>query len=60
MRVHAERFTSIERHTPRSKKGRVCEDDDCETQLSIYNEQSFCSFHGVITVARMRGKVLDD
>ncbi|MBT5138654.1 MAG: hypothetical protein HOM37_06345 [Acidimicrobiaceae bacterium] len=60
MRVHAERFTSIERHTPRSKKGRVCEDDDCETQLSIYNEQSFCSFHGVMVVARMRGKVLED
>ncbi|MDG1409543.1 MAG: hypothetical protein P8L46_10375 [Acidimicrobiales bacterium] len=60
MRVHAERFTSIERHTPRSEKGRVCEDDDCETQLSIYNEQSFCSFHGVMVVARMRGKVLED
>jgi len=60
MRDHAERFTSIERHTPRNDEGRVCEDPDCETQLSIYNEQDFCSFHAVMVVARMRGKVLDD
>jgi hypothetical protein len=60
MRVHAERFTSIERHTPRNAGGRVCEEPDCETRLSVYNEQDFCSLHAVMVVPRMRGKVLDD
>lgn len=60
MPVHAERFTSIERHTPLNDGGRVCEELDCETQLSIYNEQNFCSLHAVMVVPRMRGKVLDD
>ena len=40
MPVHAERFTSIERHTPLNDGGRVCEELDCETQLSIYNEST--------------------
>ena len=60
MRVQAERFTSIERNLPLSAGGRVCGEPDCVTQLSVYNEQEFCSLHAVMVVPRMRGKVLDD
>jgi hypothetical protein len=59
MRVQGERFTSIERNLPRSAGGRVCGEDGCPTQLSVYNEQDFCSLHALMVVPRMRGKVLD-
>ncbi|NIR39031.1 MAG: hypothetical protein GWN79_17245 [Actinobacteria bacterium] len=60
MRVHGERFTSLERRTPRSAGGRVCGETGCETRLSVYNDQDFCSLHAPMVVPRMRGKVLDD
>ncbi len=60
MRVQAERFTSIERHLPRSTEGRVCAESGCDTQLSVYNELDHCSLHAPMVVPRMRGKVLDD
>jgi hypothetical protein len=60
MRVQGERFTSIERNLPRSAIDRVCGEFDCITQLSVYNEQEFCSLHAPMVVPRMRGKVLDD
>jgi hypothetical protein len=60
MRVQGERFTSIERNLPRSSNGRVCGEPDCNTRLSVYNEQEYCSLHAPMVVPRMRGKVLDD
>ncbi len=60
MRVQGDRFTSIERNLPRSSSGRVCAESGCETRLSVYNDQEFCSLHAPMVVPRMRGKVLDD
>ncbi len=60
MPVHAEPFISADGKTSRNAEGRVCQDPDCETRLSVYNEQEFCSLHAVMVVPRMRGKVLDD
>lgn len=60
MRVIGEKFTSIERNLPVSEEGRICLDPDCETQLSRYNDQEFCSLHAPMVVPRMRGKVLND
>ena len=60
MRVIGEKFTSIERNLAVSEEGRVCLEPDCETQLSRYNDQSFCLLHAPMVVPRMRGKVLDE
>lgn len=60
MRVQGERFTSIEPSTEVGAPGRVCGEVGCETRLSIYNDQDFCSLHAPMVVPRMRGKVLDD
>jgi hypothetical protein len=60
MRVQGERFTSVERHAPRSMTGRVCAEPECETRLSVYNDLQHCSLHAPMVVPRMRGKVLDD
>ncbi|MGI8794593.1 MAG: hypothetical protein ACR2H3_15700 [Acidimicrobiales bacterium] len=38
------------------KRGRVCEEDDCRTILSMYNNGSFCSLHQPMEVPRTRGK----
>ena len=37
---------------------RVCNEENCATVLSIYNELSFCSLHQPMIIPRMRGKVL--
>lgn len=60
MRVQGEHFTSIERNLPRSAIDRVCGEFGCITQLSVYNEQEFCSLHAPMVVPRMRGKVYDE
>jgi hypothetical protein len=36
---------------------RVCDEPDCETRLSRYNEFEFCALHQPMVVPRMRGKV---
>ena len=38
---------------------RVCQEPDCETVLSRYNELDYCALHQPMVVPRMRGKVLD-
>ncbi len=35
--------------------GRVCEQPDCETQLSVYNKQKFCYQHRPRKRPRVRG-----
>jgi hypothetical protein len=52
------RITSVERGVRRSKKGRVCREDGCETALSVYNDTSWCSLHAPMIVPRTRGKKL--
>ncbi len=37
---------------------RICDDPDCSTVLSRYNDQAGCSLHAPMVVPRMRGKVL--
>lgn len=44
-------------------KGRVCSVDGCETKLSIYNSQRWCSTHSLGrpgTFRRVRGQVLHE
>ena len=60
MRVQAEKFTSIERYSPRAPGGRVCAEAGCSTRLSVYNDLDHCSLHAPMVVPRMRGKVYDD
>ena len=45
MRVIGEKFTSIERNLPVMSEGRVCLEPTCETHLSRYNDQEYCSLH---------------
>jgi hypothetical protein len=59
MRVIGEKFTSIERNLPVMSEGRVCLEHTCETHLSRYNDQEYCSLHAPMVVPRMRGKILD-
>lgn len=40
----------------RARPGRICQDEECETRLSIYNDGSFCSVHAPMSTPRTRGK----
>lgn len=57
--VSGHRFTSAEGTTPKASPGRVCEEDRCETRLSIYNDGSWCSLHAPMVVPRTRGRKID-
>jgi hypothetical protein len=37
-------------------RGRVCNEPECETILSMYNDTKFCAQHAPLTVPRTRGK----
>ena len=37
---------------------RVCQEPECSTVLSRYNEFDYCALHQPMVVPRMRGKVL--
>jgi len=54
--VRGERITSIEGRTRRHTAGRVCEEPDCGTRLSIYNDGTRCSLHAPMQVPRTRGR----
>ena len=54
--VPAYPIQSIERQQRRSKKGRVCDADGCETRLSQYNHGSHCSLHAPMITPRTRGR----
>ncbi len=60
MTTRREPFTGIHNGGSRSVGGRVCQEPECETRLSVYNEQDFCSLHAPMVVPRMRGRVLPD
>ncbi|HTT87446.1 MAG TPA: hypothetical protein VMF60_08775 [Acidimicrobiales bacterium] len=36
--------------------GRVCAEPGCETKLSIYNDDEYCSLHMSPSTPRLRGK----
>lgn len=54
--VPAYPIQSIERQQRRSKKGRVCDADGCETRLSQYNHGQHCSLHAPMVTPRTRGR----
>ena len=49
-------FTGHGRPSRTFGRGRVCEEDGCETRLSMYNEGRFCFQHEPQATPRMRGK----
>ena len=38
------------------RNGRICAEPGCETKLSIYNDDEFCSLHVSPSTPRLRGK----
>ena len=41
--------------SPQYQSGRVCENDECGTKLSIYNSNNFCNTHVPTKFPRVRG-----
>jgi hypothetical protein len=54
--IGASSFTGTGRPSRTFPRGRVCDEDGCETRLSIYNEGRYCSRHEPQATPRMRGK----
>lgn len=54
--IRAFPIQSIERQQRRSKNGRVCKEDGCETRLSMYNHGNHCSLHAPMVTPRTRGR----
>jgi len=42
--------------SPTSSPGRVCEAEDCNTLLSIYNRSKFCWLHEPARAYHVRGR----
>ena len=42
------------------EQGRVCNDESCETKLSIYNKRDFCFNHAPVKYPRVRGRILQE
>jgi hypothetical protein len=38
------------------RNGRICAEHGCETKLSIYNDDEYCSLHVSPSTPRLRGK----
>ena len=38
------------------RRGRICAEAGCETKLSIYNDEEYCSVHVSPSAPRLRGK----
>lgn len=53
--VSGQRLTSQTRQVTGYGQGRVCEESECGTILSMYNPLSKCSIHGDSTEIRVRG-----
>ena len=41
-------------------QGRVCKDESCSTQLSIYNKRDHCFNHAPVKYPRVRGRILQE
>jgi hypothetical protein len=49
----------LRRKPPTTKeRGRVCQNEECTTKLSIYNNEVFCWQHTIATKPRLRGRDL--
>lgn len=48
------------RPTKRYEPGRICEKDDCQTRLSVYNSEPNCNLHKRRKKPRLRGTTYDD
>ena len=40
------------------EQGRVCEQRECATKLSIYNRREHCHVHAPVRFPRVRGRIL--
>jgi hypothetical protein len=54
--IDVETFNNHDRAPRRFAQGRVCRDDFCGTQLSIYNDGYFCTLHAPLVAPRVRGR----
>ncbi len=48
--------TGEETPAVRARPGRICQEEECHTRLSIYNDGPFCSVHAPMVTPRTRGK----
>ena len=48
------------RPSKRFDQGRVCKDESCNTQLSIYNKRDHCFNHAPVKYPRVRGRILQE
>lgn len=39
--------------------GRTCQEEGCDTRISVYNASEFCYAHSPRTFTRMRGVAVD-
>jgi hypothetical protein len=54
--IAGHRLTSVERSVRRSAPGRVCQEPECATRLSVYNDGKHCSLHAPRITPRTRGR----
>ncbi|HDH03684.1 MAG TPA: hypothetical protein ENH15_05510 [Actinobacteria bacterium] len=48
------------RPSRRYSEGRVCEERDCTTKISMYNRREFCHAHAPVRFPRVRGRILPE
>jgi hypothetical protein len=48
--------TGPDRPSRSFQRNRTCQDPECETRLSIYNNGRYCALHEPMAVPRTRGK----
>lgn len=49
-------LNSATRPTKAYQRGRVCNEPECGTKLSVYNHGKFCYVHEPLAVPRTRGR----
>ncbi|HUY63796.1 MAG TPA: hypothetical protein VMV14_04700 [Acidimicrobiales bacterium] len=54
--IGASAFTGHGRPSRVFPRGRTCDQDGCQTKLSIYNDGHYCYQHEPQATPRMRGK----
>ena len=42
------------------EQGRVCEQRQCVTKLSIYNRREYCHAHAPVRFPRVRGRIIPE
>jgi hypothetical protein len=54
--MSGKRVPSGEMSAGRTMSGRVCQEKECATRLSMYNDGQHCSLHAPMVTPRTRGK----